>query len=235
MSNVESAEQVKQRRIQVMGQELGEIFHTLSNELTWLHFRWAEYVALYGKSAKRVELMNRAAPFFFAILQDVAWHDVLLSIARFVDPAESMGKKDKANLSIRALSPLTADATLRAKVEDLVQKARVAAEFAVDWRMRRLAHRDLAVALNRHPQPLKSANRLKVKEALESLAAVLNEMNRHYFDSTTWFDISEGEPGGAITLLERLRDGVKAHEARLQRMRDSTFTDDDLEAREPLD
>src|SRR5688500_1165462 len=119
MANVRSSEEVKQGHIAAMGQQLGEIYNALSSELIWLHFKWAEYIALYGKSAKRVDLMNRAAPFFFAVHQDVAWHDILLTIARFVDPPASIGKKDKANLSIRALPPLISDATLQANVDDL--------------------------------------------------------------------------------------------------------------------
>jgi len=192
MAKSETSEELKARHIRVMGEPLGELYHALWKELVWLYFKWAEYVALYGKGAKRVALMNRAAPFFFAVLQDVAWHDLLLHIARFVDPAESMGNKKKTNLSIRALPPLIPDATLQATVEDLVAKARDAAAFPVDWRMRRLAHRDLAVALDRHPEPLKPASRLKVKEALASLAAVLNEIDLHYCDSTVAYDISQG-------------------------------------------
>jgi hypothetical protein len=235
MAKVQSAQEVKQQHIAAMGQQLGEMYHALWKELVWLHFKWAEYVALYGKSGERVALLNRAAPFFFAIHQDVAWHDILLNIARFVDPAESMGNKKRTNLTVRALPPLIADNALRASVEDLVAKAIAASSFAVDWRMRRLAHRDLAIALDQAAVPLKPASRLKVKEAREALAAVLNAIDDHYFGSTVAYDAGEGEPDGSITLLQRLRDGVAANEARLQRLRDGTFTEDDVGPREPLD
>jgi hypothetical protein len=146
-----------------------------------------------------------------------------------------MGNKKKSNLTIRALSALIADDALRTTVDVLVEKAVTASAFAVDWRMRRLAHRDLAIALDQVAVPLKPASRLKVKEALEALAAVLNAIDNHYFDATMIYDHGEGEPGGSIALLERLRDGVAAHEARLQRLRDGTFTEDDVRPRESLD
>ena len=63
----QTAEEVRSVYIERMGQELGELFHATSEELTQIHWRWNEYRTLFGEKPSRIDLMNEAAPFFFGL------------------------------------------------------------------------------------------------------------------------------------------------------------------------
>jgi hypothetical protein len=62
--------ELKQRYRDVMGNELGEVFHHLMQEAAFLHLKWNEYLTLFGTGPERVDLLNKAAPGFFHLVQD---------------------------------------------------------------------------------------------------------------------------------------------------------------------
>ena len=70
-----SAEQVRQDYIGKMGERLGTIYHALWVETVDLHGKWDEYVELFGTSPKRIDLLNKAAAYFFGVVQNVMWQD----------------------------------------------------------------------------------------------------------------------------------------------------------------
>ena len=115
-SNELTADQVRLRNLQAMGEEVGSIYSQLWQELAWLYREWAEYVALFGTKESRVELLNEAAPAFTRIVQDSLWEGVILHIARLTDPPKSVGKR---NLSIRALEEAVTDSEVKATVESM--------------------------------------------------------------------------------------------------------------------
>ena len=214
-SSHQSAEEGKAEQVKAMGEQLGTLYHALWQEVVWLIVKWGEYVELFGKKSSRVALLNKAAPALFRIVQDSLWEDVLLHIARLTDPPESVGK---SNLSIQRLPAAIEHPETRAEVEDLTARVMVATEFCRDWRNRRIAHRDLALALKHGADPLKAASAEKVGEALLAITAVLNAVSLHYQDSTTAFDSSIGAGGGAMSLLGVLDDGIKAGADRHERL-----------------
>src|SRR5579862_352192 len=83
-----------------MGPDLGPVFFALFKEVVWLHAKWQEYRALFGHSPERVDLLNRNAAFFFRVVEDSLWEDVLLHISRLTDPIRSGGNE---NLSVQCL------------------------------------------------------------------------------------------------------------------------------------
>lgn len=214
--------------IRAMGQELGELYSALWQEVAWVHAKWEEHVVLFGTKESRVELLNRAAPRFARIVQDTIWEDVLLHIARLTDPPKSVGRE---NLTIQSLAPLVNDPVTRTKVTELVDAAKNATEFCRDWRNRHLAHRDLRLALNRGAQPLREASRLGVWTALRSIVAALNAISVHYLDSTSMFEVGPG-PGGALNLLYVIDDGLTEAEERQSRLKSGRFEPRDLAHRD---
>ena len=64
-----------------MGPELARPFCRLSNECQWLHWKWGEYITLFGSKSERIDLLNAAAASFFWIVQDSLWENILLHIA----------------------------------------------------------------------------------------------------------------------------------------------------------
>jgi hypothetical protein len=206
-----------------MGPELGELFTLLSDELTWLFWRWDQYVKLYGERPSRLEILNASAPFFFALIQDTLWYETLLGIARIAGPEATGGKQ---NLSVRRIPPLINDRDLREKVEQLLGTALNACEFAIDWRNRHIAHRDLELSLGRAARPLPVASRERVNNALDSIAAVLNRLESHYFNSTVAYR-SSPMTGDAEALLYVLRDGLRRAEERERRLQAGDYRPED--------
>lgn len=211
-----------------MGDPLGKLFYALWQELAWLYEKWAEYVVLYGTKPSRIDLLNRAAPLFFRVIQDILWEDMILHIARLTDPPKSSGK---ATLTIRRLPDLVKDGNTAQALRGLINIAIQSSEFCRDWRNRHIAHRDLNLALEKEIVPLKRASRKKIKEALNSIAEVLNAVSQHYTDSEMIFDIGE-DPEGAVSLLYVIDDGLKAGEERKERMRSGKYRKDDFSPRD---
>lgn len=224
-----TAAQAKDDNVAMMGEPIGTAYSALWQEVAWIHKKWGQYVELFGTSPERIDLLNQAAPSVFRTVQDTLWEDVLLHLARLTDPPKSM---DKANLSVRHLASLVANSPIDSRVEALTHAALAASEFARDWRNRRLAHRDLALALGQSVQPLADASRASVKAALSALDEVLNSVSSHYLDTTTMFNLG---PSGddAVSFLYLLRDGLDARKERLARVKRGEFRPSDLKP-EPL-
>ena len=188
-----------------MGEPLGSLFTALWHELVWLHVKWAEYIMLFGASPERVDLLNRAAPNFFGIVQGVLLDNILLHVARITDSKESAGKR---NLTVRALLAHV-DSKIERRIDSLIEVARQQVEFCRGLRNRRLAHSDLALALNYAAAlPLPSFSRAQVRDALQAIANVLNAVEEHYGCSPTGFEHTFPSLGGAEALLEIVETGL---------------------------
>lgn len=226
-----SAEEAKQRNIATMGEPLGSVYSALWQAVATIYVYWGEYVAIFGTKPERIELINRAAPAFFRMLQDELWENCLLHLARLTDPATSQGRKDRANLTIQALPGLIANIGLRDNVRKLIDDAVMQTGFCRDLRNRQIAHNDLMLALGRATTPLAGGSRLQVRSALEALAKVLNAIASHYFEAETYFE-SRGLDGGALSLLYVLDDGLKAREAKRRRLEEGKQLADDWVSRD---
>jgi hypothetical protein len=221
--------EVKAENIKAMGEDLGELYTEIWKEVAWLHLKWSDYVELYGKRKSRLDLLNKAARRFFRLLQDIYWEDILLHIARLTDNPKSAGKD---TLTIQRFPQFIEDEDLLVNIQSKIEVAIVKSQFCRDWRNRHIAHRDLELVLNKETvEPLKSASRLKVKEAIYSLGDALNTLSKYFKDSTTIFDIPPS-PDGAISLLHVLDDGMVAIEDREKRIRAGIIEDSDLKARD---
>lgn len=218
-----TAEQVEQQYVNSLGSGLGRIFHRLANECSWLHWKWGEYVTLFGSKPERIDLLNESAGAFFRIVQDSLWEDVLLHIARLTDAPSSAGKD---NLTLRRLPPLVVP-EVRAEVDRLLNECMEESAFARDWRNRHIAHRDLLLALDEGTVPLTHASRLVVGTALESIARLLNSIESHYRKSEVAYELASPLEN-AESLLYVLRDGLEARKRRQQRLESGKLEPDDV-------
>lgn len=230
MSGEKSAEEAQAGYIEAMGQELGELFYAASTELTWIHWRWKQYRILFGEKPSRIDLLNEAAPLFFRIVQDVFFEDTLLAIARLVGPPKSVRK---TNLTVERFPPLLADLNLRDEVCELIAKAKTCAAFALDWRNRRLAHRDLELILGASPQPLPPATRQKIEESLSALRDVMNHIEIKFCDSVTGYAYSP-TPGDAEELLYVIQGGLLRERDRREQWARGELHGDDIKPPEAV-
>lgn len=223
-----SAEQVLEQHIRDMGTDLGTLYNVLTNEVAWVHAKWAQYQQLYARSPERIALLNEAAGHFFGIIQDALFEDVILHLARLTDPPQSM-RKD--NLTLCRLPTLISHTQLRAGVTDLVKTAQAACESVREWRNRRLAHRDLSLALATATEPLPGISYATIKAALAAMAAVLNYLEGYYWNSETAYEHILTEGGEADSMVYYLSEGVRIEERRCERLQQGNPIPEDIEPR----
>lgn len=229
MNRRRAAKEARAEYIAVMGEPLGKLYYALWHEVAWLHMEWGEYVELFGTKPSRLELLNKAAPRFFRIVEDSLWEGAILHISRLTDPPRSFGKRK--NLTIQMLPDLVDDDDVRKSVQDLVVAAKKRAEFCRDWRNRHIAHRDLELAVDEGVTPLTPASRRDVRDAIDSIDDVLNAVSSHYMKSITGFDVAE-RADGAVALLYVLDDGLRADAEREDRFRRREHRKEDLAIRD---
>jgi hypothetical protein len=211
-----------------MGSELGEQFFRLVNECFHLRLKWRDFVSLFGTNDRRIDLINEAAGSFFGRLQDSLWEDALLTISRLTDRPTIAGKD---TLTVQRL-PLLVEARLRGRVKTLLQECLQKCSFARDWRNRSIAHRELTLAIqDPSAQPLAPGSRQTVREAVESIEALLNAVESHYLRSEIGFEHTVSV-GDAESLLYVIRDGVEAARSRHERLVSGRATLADLQRRE---
>jgi hypothetical protein len=166
--------------LKALGPELGAIYQTLCDDVSWLHLKWKQYRTLFVESQEHIDLMNRVGGMFFFIIQEVLHDDVLMHIARLVDRKRH---KDKENLSLLQLaSTVQVKApNISGEIHILVNQARKKARFVEDWRNRRLAHSSLDVALGRKSKELPEIEVEQIEGFLGALRDVLNKIKDHFW------------------------------------------------------
>lgn len=185
MGHNKSGEEVEHEHLQAFGPTLGPVYHALYKEVTWLHAKWLEYRKLYAQSEKRIDLLNGTASFFFGLVQDVLWKDVLLHIARLTDPPKQ-GQFE--NLTLRRLPDDVPDQYLADELCKLVEDALDWSQFARQWRDKRYAHIDLSLAIDVKAAALPGVSRQNVEDALSSFRRILNRLHVSYLDGEVAYE-----------------------------------------------
>jgi AbiU2 len=228
MTNRTAAES-KADNIAKKGPVLGAQYSVLWQEVASIHHNWTEFVELFHSNSKRKELMRRAALGFFEMVGDSLREGVLLHIGRLTDRSVSMGK---ANLTIQNLPDLVDDADVKKRVSELVRVTLEKTEFARDWRNRWIAHQDLKLALGEGTvDPLPTAQREQVDEALKAIVDVMNEVDIYFTGSETRYDLLTPHHG-AVALLYVIDDGLKREDEREERRRKGDWSPDDFGGRD---
>jgi hypothetical protein len=229
MSTITAVE-AKQNYIAKMGQPLGAQFAELWQQVADLHMKWLEYVELYGTNQKRFDLMHKAAPHFFQMLGDMMYRDTLLHIARLTDKQNNYPPKRR--LTLRNLSQLVKDPTIRSQVEVLFVKVEQDAELVRDWRDRAGAHLSLSFALDDPSAPsVMMPSRKQINDMVDGIVALMNAVSAHYNDSQSIFRIGTSA-GGALCLLYVLDSGIRADASRRERLISGKATPEDYGRRD---
>ena len=225
MSHHRSAEEIEQEHLQALGPSLGPLYHALFNEVTWLHMKWLEYRKLYAQSQERIDLLDETAGFFFQIIQNVLWKDILLHIARLTDPPEQMRFK---NLTLLGLPASVADPCLAGELRKLVEDARSQSQFAREWRNKRIAHKDLSQAIDDKATPLPGVSRANIEQALASFRGILNRLHASYLGGEVAYErFSTNRDADA--LLHHLAVAARFEARQRQRLKEGRPLPEDLE------
>lgn len=195
--------------IPLMGSELGPAYCFLQRDLMVVIASWKLCGQLY--TAEHIRLFDETAGTFFGLLQRILLDDTILGLARLVDRAET---GEKQNLTLQRLPSLLRDhPELQSAVAADVAAAKSGCQAAVDWRNRRIAHRDLDVALSIAQAPLAEIPFKDIDKALETIAGILNRLEAHFNSgATVMYDGLEMGGGGVESLVFFLERGLEAEQ-----------------------
>jgi hypothetical protein len=210
---------------------IAEVFDPLKAELVALHDLWALYRQVFAHSEARIQLLQRVANFFFGATQWALYHEVILALCRFTDPAESSKKPGhRPNLTLeRLVDEVTKDDStfgnqLRSNELDAVTKWRDAHFETV--RSKRIAHNDLSTMQLRWggtPGP-DWPSREQIGQLLCFAADLMNAVEQNYTDGPTAYALLDDGvyaphdrfPGhDGETLVRVLEEFAQRHDAEL--------------------
>lgn len=175
-----NADETKQRYVDTLGLEFGRIFYELYNDWASGNVKLSEFRLLYG-NIENVVYVNTFGGLFFGHIQAILLDDLLLNVTRLTDPVQS--GKGKKNLTIQLFPDYVENEQLREEIFKGVGAAKNAADFARDWRNRRISHKDYNLEMGKDAEPLKNASLEKIGHALTAVHCVLNLVNVRYLNS----------------------------------------------------
>ncbi|MDE3001313.1 MAG: hypothetical protein OXU79_19730 [Gemmatimonadota bacterium] len=212
MAKSQTAAELKQWHLRVLGDDLGSVFHALYGEVIWLHIKQALLTKLYAYSEERTKLMKKVAPLFFDNLNHILVNDILLHLVKLTDDP---GTGARQNLTMWRLPDLIDDDQLRRLVSEdlnLIEKQRT---FVLKLRNKHLAHFDLNYVLSDYTFDDGSKTGVSNVEAIiRRIDTILNRIyeakanHKMYFDAVPLEDDTDD-------LMVYLEKGLKADEDEL--------------------
>lgn len=117
----------------------------IGNALVYLDLKWSVLLHLFS-SEENLNVLNKTAPSFFQIVQELLISDVVMGIGRLMDSAK-MRKQD--NLSMEGLSECIASPDLKKAVDIIIEEGDSRWRKPSLWRHKKFAHNDRQKALSR--------------------------------------------------------------------------------------
>lgn len=174
-----TAEEATQARIDALGPEFGPLFRHVETDLYSLRNLWRMYVAFFGTSNERVELLNASSGPTAFVLEQTLFQSALLSLCRMTDPPS--GQKGRStNTTIKRFPHFLKDHSKLASLEQLIYDAGTETSFARSWRNKKIAHSDYDV--RQHKAELDTASRRDVSNAIDAIAAVIRWVGHECLD-----------------------------------------------------
>jgi hypothetical protein len=183
-------EQVKADYELLMGKELGNAFVFLFNEVYTLHSLIGDHATLFGHSPARIDNLNSVAGPFFGRFERILEREIILRIARLVDPHQ---QGQYRNLTMHSLMIFTG-APLQGSLANALAVVKTQTAFAIPWRNLIIAHTDYELATE-HPnaRQLSESNRKAWRSAAQAMGDTLNMMLRHFKDTEIAFTVGMGD------------------------------------------
>jgi hypothetical protein len=133
------------------GVEALSVLGTVAHEVIWLDTKWEAYNALFSRDASDVAILNRRTGLIFRLLQGSLIDDIILTLAKVLDRAQSSVRGETRPNATFALLLSVLPAHVPNETRDqlngtLRELTRLCATL-VHHRNRRVAHADLRTAL----------------------------------------------------------------------------------------
>lgn len=193
-----------QRKNTKMPPGVYEVFSQLEEDFLWLRDKWRVLQVVYVEGEDRLPLLNRFAGGFFGVAQRVLVDDVILSLGRLLDK-EQICRKD--NLSLTQLVcriRKSGQSGLADELDGLRQSAEAQIQPLLVHRHKRLAHRDLSVAVK--PKSLPGITIQDVNRILQTVQRMLAKVLWDYERTEDCYDEFDGADDAARRLFRSLEE-----------------------------
>jgi hypothetical protein len=187
--------------------DLKTCFEELWNEIVWLHVKWINFRQVYAVSEEEIKLLNKVAPEFFHIVQELFLTDVVLTISRLTDPKKT---RNRENLTFERLVHEIDAQKHSGLFTECLNDLKTINHKCKPFRERRnriIAHTDLLTAVDVDSNPVPGFSRLMVEEALEAIRQLMNRIQKYFADGQTGYE-HYFPRGGGETLIRLLQDVV---------------------------
>lgn len=184
-----------------LGNINGKVFYKIYNDFFWLLYKWNEYLELFGKSHKRIELLNESTSMFFYMIQSTLVSDIVISISRLTDPIKT-GKN--RNLTFMLIPEMIADKEVKEALNNKLADINNEMKTVRNSRNEKYAHSDFETNMNGKPTLLYEPS---IQTVIDKLYDVLKYVYEEIFDSYLVKEIIAPYTG-AVTLMTLLREGI---------------------------
>jgi hypothetical protein len=166
-----------------MPTQLSYVWDFLHREVLGLHGRWEIFEQLYVEnSPQRIDLLNKTAPTFFALLQGILLDHVQLSLSKLADPAAT-GRHPNLTLEtlVHDIEKLP-DPGLAQRLRPLLANYRTSCATVINRRNKDIAHFDYATQMARAQQAmsLPSPSRQEIHSAFITLREFMRSVYVHF-------------------------------------------------------
>ena len=200
--------------------EIPQEVEELRKDLIWARHYLNQYKKLILSGQKRIDKLNEVAPRFFRDLQMIYWDEMIICVAKLMDPHVQGSHK---NLSLNILSKLAQENQwafqneIDILVDEIIQKAKP----IIKRRMKLTAHRDLPTAMGK--AVLEDVKIDEIDDVLTLAGEALNIIYLKLKDTTWSWDLISGHDAGELVhylkyaiiykdLIEDEQDWVKKSE-----------------------
>lgn len=196
-----------------------DLFKRINHEVVWMHFVWSIFRQLYG-SEESVAVLNTSGGAAALVIQESLLDDVMLSLARLLDPPSS--GKNKDNLVIEALRPLVVllnDVKQVDAFDNALRNMRDSSRKIFEHRNKRIAHSDMGVSLAMSKLPGVSRN--EIQEVLHHCHEVMNVITLNFgIGETIYKEVTAHGDGSSLIAI--LQDGLRLRQIRRESYEEMT-------------
>ena len=173
-----------------MEDELNEAIEKAKKELTHLYYRWIMYVQIFGDNTHRIDIINQTSSNLLMEFQWLVIDNMVLSLSKFTDPAKMRGNDNLSFPYLMDEIEKTDKKEIVPELKEILDNLNISVAHFREIRNKRIAHNDLAVALDSDDSPLPGVSRADVNGALKLAGDFLNKIQVTFFDSTTAYELT---------------------------------------------
>jgi HEPN superfamily AbiU2-like protein len=197
-----------------------ELFDWLQVELVQLCRSWATYQGIFPADDDDVpELLAFVDVDAFNAIERSLRASIIMGFGRMLDPADSgFDKKhqiQRRNVSLAALLSALSNCCTADEMKSFEDQAKAIGNDCAGiekWRIRHIAHQDMASLWGQHPDPLKHPARVEIDKAGAGVADFLNSIALMFGQSPTHYTAAP-RPGPGAKLLFWLKKAVSGEDA----------------------